>query len=644
MMNGENLVGKILSNRYEILQIIGTGGMATVYKAKCRLLNRFVAVKVLKSEFKDDEAIVKKFNTESQAAASLSHNNIVSVFDVGNENGISYIVMEYIDGITLKKYIAQEGALEWDLACRFAGQIAMALENAHNQNIIHRDIKPHNILMTKDHTLKVTDFGIARAVSGETVVANNNALGSVHYISPEQARGGYTDARSDLYSLGIVLYEMVSGTLPFDGDNPVAVALMHLNNEPTDIRQIKPDIPEAVALIIMKAISKEQNLRYQTAHEMILDLKSALAMGVSEGTDETGMGNTRKIVLPHDKTESTAETEKKKKKEKTYEEKRDDKFALILAIATIVLIAAIAAGTFLFLNGGNKEKMVPELLNKTLEEAQKIAEDSGFKINENIIYEASDTIEQGFIIKQDPGANQSVKKDVITITVSNGVDTENQEVPDVLNIDYKEAIQKLTEAGFNYKIEEQESSSVQENYVIRQSPSSGIKAAKGSEVILYVSKAIASENSIVPQVVGVTEARAIELIEQNELKASVTTQESDGEEGKVISQSPSSGSEAAKNSTVNIVVSKKPEQTPAPTPSSTETPEKKPSTTTLTLSLPQDREKVHVKVIANSKTIHNEVHDTSEVAVRIPVSASKDTTVQVYYDNVLVSERVVEFD
>lgn len=634
-MNGENLVGKILGNRYEILQIIGTGGMATVYKARCRLLNRFVAVKVLKAEFKDDEQIVKKFNTESQAVASLSHNNIVSVFDVGNDNGLNYIVMEYIDGITLKEYISQKGRLPWEEACRFAGQIAMALESAHNQNIIHRDIKPHNILMTHDMILKVTDFGIARAVSGETLVAGSSALGSVHYISPEQARGGYTDARSDLYSLGIVLYEMLSGMLPFDGDNPVAVALMHLNNEPVDIRSVAPDVPEAVAEIVMKAISKEQNSRYQTARDMIADLKAALSM--ENTSDNSDMGNTRKIDLHT----SDVPNSKPKKKEKSAQQKKEDKFALILGVATIVLIALIAGGTFLFLNMGGKEKIVPDLLNKTLEEAQLLARQSDFKIDEAIVFEESDTVEEGHIIKQEPGANQSVKKNVITVVVSSGKIEGQPEIPDVLNIDYKDAVAKLTAQGFSYRIEEQESSSVSENYVIRQSPSSGTKAAKGTEVTLYVSKAKQSENSIVPKVIGMSEEKAIELIEQNELKASVTTQSSEQEEGKVISQSPSSGSEAAKGATVNIVVSKK-QATPQPTVEPT--PEVVKQTKTLTLSLPSDRETVSVKVIANNKTIYNKTHATSEIAVNIPVSATKDTPVQVYFDNELVIDRVVEFN
>jgi serine/threonine protein kinase len=268
--------GLILGNRYELLEKIGGGGMAVVYKARCRLLNRFVAVKILRDEFTDDEEFVKRFRVEAQAAASLSHPNIVSIFDVGHENNIHYIVMEYIDGITLKEYITRNGVLMWKDAAGVAIQICSAIEHAHKNHIIHRDIKPHNILLTREGIAKVTDFGIARAVSSSTITMVGSTIGSVHYFSPEQARGGFTDEKSDLYSLGITIYEMVTGRVPFDGESPVAVALKHIQNKAERPVDINPDIPRGINDIVMKSIRKDQSQRYQSASELLADLQKTL--------------------------------------------------------------------------------------------------------------------------------------------------------------------------------------------------------------------------------------------------------------------------------------------------------------------------------------------------------------------------------
>ena len=294
----ENLVGKTLADRYHILELIGTGGMATVYKAQCEVLKRDVAIKVLRDSVKDDESALRSFKQEAQAAAKLSHNNIIQVFDVAEEDGLDYMVMELVDGITLKKYIRENGPLSCQESIEFAIQIAQALEAAHSKNVIHRDIKPHNILVTEDKTLKVTDFGIAKAAGTETlVVDDHNAKGSVHYISPEQARGGFTDARSDIYSLGVVLFEMLTGKVPFDGESAVAVALMHIEKQPPSVLDFNPAVPSALADIVAKAISKEQQARYQTATELIEDLNAALSLKPVE------------VIIPED-TEDLDETKK----------------------------------------------------------------------------------------------------------------------------------------------------------------------------------------------------------------------------------------------------------------------------------------------------------------------------------------------
>ena len=272
-----DLKGRLLGNRYEIIEKIGSGGMATVYKAKCHVLNRYVAIKILRDEFTTDDEFIKRFEVEAQSAASITHPNIVSVYDVGADGNLYYIVMELIKGKTLKEIIVEEkGPLPWKWSVNIAGQIASALETAHKNHIIHRDIKPHNIIITEDGVAKVTDFGIAKAVSNSTITAFGTTIGSVHYFSPEHARGGYTDEKSDLYSLGVVMYEMLTGKVPFDADTPVSVALKHMQEEPTPPIEVNPNIPSAVNDIIMKALRKDTNLRYQNATAMLLDLKRAL--------------------------------------------------------------------------------------------------------------------------------------------------------------------------------------------------------------------------------------------------------------------------------------------------------------------------------------------------------------------------------
>lgn len=272
-----DLIGKTLANRYEIIEEIGSGGMAVVFKARCKLLNRFVAVKILRPEFEKDNEFVRRFNVEAQAAASLSHSNIVSIYDVGNESGLHYIVMEYIEGESLKEYIDRNHKLEWRTAVEFAIQICKGIEQAHKNNIIHRDIKPHNVLMTPDGVLKITDFGIARATAQSTMTAEDKAIGSVHYISPEQARGGYTDFRTDIYSLGIVLYEMLTGVVPFDNESAVSIAIKHLQEKPVPPREYNLAIPMAVENIVLKAIAKEVSLRYQTVTELLNELQNILS-------------------------------------------------------------------------------------------------------------------------------------------------------------------------------------------------------------------------------------------------------------------------------------------------------------------------------------------------------------------------------
>jgi serine/threonine-protein kinase len=340
--------GQMLGNRYELLEKIGGGGMATVYKAKCHFLNRFVAVKILRPEFTNDEEFIKRFKIEAQAAASLSHPNIVSIYDVGYEGSTDYIVMEYVDGITLKEFLNRRGTLNWREAVDIGIQICSALEHAHRNHIVHRDIKPHNILLTKDGVVKVTDFGIARAVSSATITMAGSTIGSVHYFSPEQARGGYIDEKSDIYSLGITLYELVTGKLPFDGDTPVAVALKHIQEEPASPISINPDIPIGVNNIIMKAIMKDQNKRYQSAADMLQDLYKVIKdpygnFVVTENLESSPTRRMQAVGNPADlKREDFLIKDGVKKNPKEKEKKKVDKTTVIVAVITAVIIMAIS--------------------------------------------------------------------------------------------------------------------------------------------------------------------------------------------------------------------------------------------------------------------------------------------------------------
>ena len=363
-----NLEGRLIGNRYEILEKIGNGGMATVYKARCHVLNRNVAVKVLKEEFTTDAEFVKRFNIEAQSAASLSHPNIVSIYDVGNEGDIYYIVMELVQGKTLKEIITDEGILPWKWTVNIAIQIASALEVAHRHNIVHRDIKPHNIIITEDGTAKVTDFGIAKAVSNSTITSFGATIGSVHYFSPEQARGGYTDAKSDLYSLGVVMYEMLTGKVPFDADTPVSVALKHMQEVPVEPKTLNPTIPDSVNKIIIKAMQKEPSLRYISATEMLTDLKESI-----KNPNGNFVVMSKAVTDEPTRVMNVEEAEKEAKREEKQGKKKKNKAKKIVLIVFLCLLIFFGAmfGTWKLLTGGRtKEVQIPSLVGTNIEEAK----------------------------------------------------------------------------------------------------------------------------------------------------------------------------------------------------------------------------------------------------------------------------------
>lgn len=564
-----NFEGRLLGNRYEILEKIGIGGMATVYKAKCHVLNRYVAVKILRDEFTTDAEFVRRFNTEAQAAASLTHPNIVSIYDVGNEGNIYYIVMELIQGKTLKEIITEDGALPWKWSVNVAIQIASALETAHRNNIIHRDIKPHNIIITEDGVAKVTDFGIAKAVSNSTITAFGTTIGSVHYFSPEHARGGFTDAKSDLYSLGVVMYEMLTGRVPFDADTPVSVALKHMQEQPIEPIKINPLIPIALNKIITKAMQKDPNVRYQTATEMLRDLKQ-----VSKNPD----GNfvvldkypndfpTQKINTVYEKkvndTDRVPEERKNPKKQNKLvaffnKHKVLKVFAIILVC---IAIFALAMGITIAVSNANRPKQVqiPNLVGKTIEEVENLTKEANIKY-EVIAEEFSADQEAGKVIKQDPkyAANYKVlENSTVKITISKGV--ELTKIPKVAGEKKDTAITMLENAGLKYEIKEENNDKIEAGVVIKQEPEQDEEVAKDSVVTIYVS--LGTNKVPVPDVLGKTEAEAKKAIEDLKLKVSVKTgEDTTKSNGVVIKQDIDSGTQIEEGSTITITVNKLPE-------------------------------------------------------------------------------------
>ncbi len=512
-----DLTGKVLAGRYEIIEEVGKGGMAIVYKAKCRLLNRFVAVKVLKEDFKDDKEFVRRFNIEAQAAARIQNPHVVSVFDVGCEDGLYYIVMEYVEGITLKQYIDKKKVIPWKEAVGYTIQISEGLEEAHKNSVIHRDIKPQNIIMANDGILKVTDFGIARATSQSTMTMAKSTIGTAHYLSPEQARGGYTDERTDIYSLGIVLYEMLTGKLPFNDESPVAIAIKHIQEKPKRPTELNPEIPLSVEQIVLKAIDKEQGARYESVTAFLKDLRAVLNRPeqsfVSTRQIPSYEGDTT-IKMPsiHDtdlrdyedqKTDrfehefgADKEEEKRKLKEMEYlrnkraKKKKDRKVAAVAILAAVLVIAglsvAFAAMTGGFTIFGGDTMEIPALVDMNIEKAQ-----AKYKDEYSIVIRSrqESTKDAGTILEQTPAAGEKVKKRddmVINVIVSAGSETIT--LTDYAKKKVEDVQKELEQLGLKVNIVEVASDSEEAGTVLSQSPSSGSKVKAGDLITLNVSK------------------------------------------------------------------------------------------------------------------------------------------------------------
>ena len=560
-----DLKGRLLGNRYEIIEKIGSGGMATVYKAKCHVLNRYVAIKILRDEFTTDEEFIKRFEVEAQSAASITHPNIVSVYDVGVDGNLYYIVMELIKGKTLKEIIIEErGPLPWKWSVNIAIQIASALEIAHRNHIIHRDIKPHNIIITEDGVAKVTDFGIAKAVSNSTITAFGTTIGSVHYFSPEHARGGFTDEKSDLYSLGVVMYEMLTGKVPFDADTPVSVALKHMQEEPKKASEINPNIPVAVNDIIMKALKKESNLRYQNATAFVLDLRRSLkepAGGFVDNNEYTADFPTQRIStlgIEEERSSRTAEKSKTKKKSNKFI-MFIKKHKILSSIVGLMLLFIIALGTTIGISNATrtKEVQIPDLVGKTVEEAKQILEENKIKyVEEEAEYNTE--YEAGKIISQNPPFVEGRKiKENTEIKVVVSLGTEKTTVPVLKGLTKEEAEQTAKDAKIKLEIIEEISKTVEAGIIIKQETEPETEVNAGDTVKVYLSIGTGIKQVVVTSVLYKDEATAKQILEDAGLIVAIEYGEDKTRgNGVVLKQSIASGETVDEWSTITITINK----------------------------------------------------------------------------------------
>lgn len=557
MDTNDNYIGKMLDERYEILEVIGEGGMAVVYRALDHRLNRYVAVKIMRDEMAADEEFRRRFCTESHAVAMLSHPNIVAVYDVSHNDNVEYIVMELVDGITLKQYMDRKGVVAWKEVVHFTKQISKALAHAHERGIIHRDIKPQNIMLLRDGTIKVGDFGIA-ALENEVYENNGEAIGSIHYIAPEQARGECPDARSDIYSLGVVMYEMLTGELPFVGNTLGEIAVQHMNAKPVLPRDKNPDVPLELERITLKAMNADLNQRYQSVNELLGDLEAFIHTPAAVQEDEADFENPD-VKPVRSSTELSKEQYRLRRRRSGVVSFMSGTFGLlVLAVALFVFLwnfwlkdvfspaERIALPNF---EGSDYESI---LNNTELSSMYKF----------NVIYVSDDTAAPGIVLSQSPAAGRSmmVTPSGIEVDLTVNAGSSQMTVPNVLNTDYRSAMRDLRAAGFNVEIENAASDSYTKDYVIATIPAAGESAAAGDTVTITVSAGPEIIYVSMPNLVGSTEDSAISKIESSNLSYGGSERVvSDYEAGTVIDQSISASESVAEHTKVFLTVSAGPQ-------------------------------------------------------------------------------------
>ena len=554
--SADKYIGRILDDRYEIIELIGSGGMANVYKALCHRLNRYDAVKIMRDETAANTELRRRFCAESQAVAMLSHPNIVSVYDVSHSDDVEYIVMELIEGITLKQYLQKKSVLEPAEVLDFTIQIAKALEHAHSKGIIHRDIKPQNIMLLKDGMIKVADFGIA-SLESDIEENNGEAVGSVHYIAPEQARGQAPDARSDIYSLGIVMYEMLTGKLPYIGASDVEVAVKHMNTDPVSPRELVPDIPEELERICLKAMNSDMDKRYQTASELLADLEQYKAQSLAAHVLE----DSEAVLI-----DSDDQLQRSKKS------RRSRKIALSSGILAVLLFVIIG---FVFLNGYFLKDLFSDPVKVKVDNFvgryyEDVINDKDYKkvYDFKVTFKVDLEHEYGIILSQDPesGRSKSVndKNSKIVVELVCAAETVDDQkrllrVPDIVNREREEAISMIQDAGFTYVIEQAPSDSITKGYVISTDPVAGAAADEGSEIKIIISTGPEAVMTKVPQLKGLSKQAAIEKIESSNLSVgNISTADSDLDAGTVIDQNIAAGTQVEEHTKISITISSGP--------------------------------------------------------------------------------------
>lgn len=646
----DQYIGKLLDNRYEIIERIGTGGMAVVYKGRDHRLNRLVAVKILKEELAQDAEFRRRFHDESQAVAMLSHPNIMAVYDVSHSTELDYIVMELIDGITLKQYMQKKGGkLAWREALHFITQIMKALSHAHSRGIIHRDIKPHNMMVLRDGSLKVADFGIARLTSAAQATLTQEALGSVHYISPEQARGSHIDARSDIYSAGVVLYEMLTGRLPFEGESAVSVAIQHLSSVPLAPREIDPDIPEALELICMKAMCANLEKRYPSADAMLEDLEkfrknNSVDLGYIRADLEEPEDHEPTQAIP------TAAIQAARKERTPAEEKKRDKKLIAIVVGGFAAALLVVFLLFKFVFGGINDNpaaqsyKVPDVLGKTVEEAQQMEGVKGVFQIEVAGSKADSNYQPGQIIEQDPKSGH-VRKNNLKITVWICAKEETNLMVNVLGEDVQNAKVELTNLNLNLNVQIREvySDEYAAGKVISSTPAAGESIKKGDSILLTVSKGPETKPVTVQNYAGLSVDDAALQAENAGLTVGAHQYEYDATvpEGSVIRQSLAPKTEVAPGTEIVFTVSKGPE------PSQT-------TEQTVTFDIPGEYLNpelgiLNVEIRQDTTVVYSTTVDTTDPAAARSVShtftGDKGTsiTVYLYINGTEVASQVVSF-